>query len=92
MTVAKKKVDSTHAALEREFRGAGAEIFHLVDRKAKEPIDERPIIQVDSKGVGPEIVTRNLADYLSLSAYATVWDSTPQEWAEMPYLIPEWMS
>ncbi len=65
-------------------RSHGGLCFFGISPSGDEPtVDQRPVLLVDNKGTGPEIAAKNLADYLSLCAYARTWGRTPKQWAAL---------
>jgi hypothetical protein len=57
--------------------------FGTATDSAEQVIDRRPVVMVDNKGIDPEIVANNLADYLSLCATSISWGTSPVEWKDL---------
>lgn len=54
--------------------------FGTAARSTEPMVELRPIVEVDNKGTDPTTAAKNLADYLSLCAYAISFGRTAAEW------------
>jgi hypothetical protein len=59
----------------------GLAYFGVPLESAAPTVDQRPIVLVDNKGIDPEVVSRNLAEFLSMLAYSpATWGDSKAAW------------